>query len=157
MRKTWWTVALLTLSGALWVVSAESKHEVPDGAADFQGHHYLVMDKVEDVSWTLGKEHCASRGATLAVVTSPEEAAFVAGLSDGRYLFLGASDRDSEGRWAWVDGTPWEFTHWMQGQPNDYSGDEDYLATYDGGEWVDVAHDGRAFWMPTGFLCEWPG
>jgi hypothetical protein len=43
----------------------------------------------------------------------------------------------------------------MAGQPNDYGGSEDYLATYDDGEWVDVEHEGRAFWMPTGFLCEW--
>ena len=43
----------------------------------------------------------------------------------------------------------------MKGQPNDYSGSEDYLATYDGGEWVDVDHSGAGFWMPTGYICEW--
>ena len=44
----------------------------------------------------------------------------------------------------------------MEGQPNNYGGDENYLATYDGGEWVDVAVSGDDFWMPTGFICEWP-
>ena len=88
-------------------------------------------------------------------MTSQKEAEFVAGLSDGRYLFLGGSDAEEEGHWQWVDGSPWEFTYWMQGQPNDYTGKENYLATYDDGEWVDVDHAGKSFWMPTGFLCEW--
>ena len=36
-----------------------------------------------------------------------------------------------------------------------YDGKEHYLATYDRGEWVDVAADGDGFWMPKGFICEW--
>jgi hypothetical protein len=43
----------------------------------------------------------------------------------------------------------------MDGQPNDYGGSEAFLATYDDGEWVDVEGKGEAFWMPTGFICEW--
>ena len=91
----------------------------------------------------------------MALVTSLGEAGFIAGLCDGRYMFLGASDSEAEGEWKWVDGTSWEFTHWMDGQPNDYGGREDYLATYDDGEWVDVESRGGGFWMPTGFICEW--
>ena len=87
---------------------------------------------------------------------APEGAAeFIARLADGRYLFLGASDAGEEGTWVWIDGSPWEFTFWMSGQPNDYGGSEDYLATYDDGEWVDVEREGASFWMPTGYLCEW--
>jgi hypothetical protein len=43
----------------------------------------------------------------------------------------------------------------MSGQPNNYGGEENFLATYDGGEWVDVADEGSGFWMPKGFICEW--
>ena len=50
----------------------------------------------------------------------------------------------------------WRATgHGSTGQPNNWSGDEHYLGTYDGGEWVDVWAEGDDFWMPTGFLCEW--
>ena len=38
---------------------------------------------------------------------------------------------------------------------NDYTGAENYLATYDGGKWVDVDVSGDDFWMPTGYICEW--
>lgn len=129
--------------------------EPPEEAVEFQGHHYRLVDEVDGLSWTSARDACAADGAHLAVVTSRDEAEFIAELCDGRYMFLGASDAEEEGRWDWVDGSPWEFTHWMQGQPNDYSGHENYLATYDEGEWVDVDHEGSGFWMPTGYICEW--
>lgn len=163
MKRT--TVALVLLSLALLLHSwaAEEPAEVtppgppepPENAVEFGGHHYQLFDEVTELSWTMARKACENDGAHLAVVTSREEAEFIAGLCDGRYMFLGASDAEEEGRWSWVDGTPWDFTHWMQGQPNDYSGNENYLATYDDGEWVDVDHEGADFWMPTGYICEW--
>lgn len=138
----------------LAVVAAEQAR-IPEEAVEFAGHRYLLVDDVEDLSWQMAHDRCVEWGATLAVVTTPEEAAFVAELCDGRYMFLGATDREEEGSWTWVDGSPWEYTNWMDGQPNDYDGGENYLATYDGGEWVDVAGSGLGFWMPTGFICEW--
>ncbi len=70
-------------------------------------------------------------------------------------MYLGASDKTKEGDWTWVDGSKFRYTRWLEGQPNDYGGTEDYLATYEGGDWVDVDHDGGDFWMPTGYICEW--
>lgn len=127
----------------------------PPDARAFGGHHYLLVDKVEDLSWVKAKQQCEDRGAHLAVVTTAEEAAFVTTLCDGRYMYLGASDAAKEGTWVWVDGSAWQFTNWLDGQPNDYTGAENYLATYDDGEWVDVDGSGDDFWMPTGYICEW--
>ena len=133
----------------------ETLPPIPAAAVAFAGHHYLLVDEVEDLSWDGARERCDGLGATLAVVTSAAEAEFVAGLCDGRYMYLGATDRETEGQWRWVDGSPWEFTFWMDGQPNDYGGTEDFLATYGKGRWVDVDGSGDDFWMPTGFICEW--
>lgn len=127
----------------------------PAEAVAHGGHHYLIVDGVEDLSWDSARSACEAAGGHLAIVGDAEEAAFVAKLCDGRYMFLGASDAAEEGRWLWVDGTPLTFAHWMRGQPNDYTGSEDYLATYDEGEWVDVDASGDDFWMPTGYVCEW--
>ena len=143
------------LSGALCVVAGAEVPALPEGAVAFGDHHYTLVDEVEDLSWAGARDRCAADGGHLAVVTSAEEAQFIADLCDGRYMFLGASDEAEEGTWAWVDGTEWSFTHWMDGQPNDYTGEEDYLATYDGGQWVDVDASGSDFWMPTGYICEW--
>lgn len=142
-----------TILLALGIAAEQPQH--PDGTVKFGGHAYLLVDEVEDLSWSGSKRACEKMGATLAVVTSREEADFIATLCDGRYMYLGASDAAEEGTWAWVDGTPWEFTFWAKGQPNDYGGTEDYLATYDDGLWVDVDAAGEDFWMPTGFICEW--
>ena len=131
--------------------------EAPADAVEHDGHRYKLYDEVEDLSWTLGKERCEKLGGHLVTIADQAEADFVASLCDGKYMFLGATDATEEGQWAWVDGSPWSFTHWMKGQPNDYTGAEDYLATYDGGAWVDVDHGGDDFWMPTGFICEWSG
>jgi hypothetical protein len=145
-------VALVLHAG----VGAAEPPEIPEEAKSFDGHHYLLVDDVDDLTWDVARRRCEQWGGTLAVVTDAEEASFIAELCDGRYMYLGATDQDEEGVWVWVDGTPWEYTNWMDGQPNDYGGEENYLATYDGGEWVDVAGSGSGFWMPTGFICEWP-
>jgi len=123
--------------------------------AEFNEHRYELFDNVEKLSWTHAREQCSERGGYLVVVNDQAEADFIAELCDGRYMYLGATDDAKEGEWRWIDGTEWSFTHWMDGQPNDYSGKENYLATYDDGEWVDVDHSGSGFWMPTGYICEW--
>ena len=159
MKKALLAVALLLLVSIPPALAAAQTPPgpppPPEDAVEFNSHHYRLVDEVENVSWTSARQACEADGAHLAVVTSIEEAGFIATLCDERYMYLGGSDQTEEGLWAWVDGTPWEFTHWMTGQPNDYSGSEDYLATYDGGEWVDVDHSGEDFWMPTGYICEW--
>jgi len=146
---------MLTLLVVLTIAGVEPAGEAPGEAVEFDGHAYLLVDEVEDLSWEGARRQCESWGGHLAVVTSEEEFTFIADLCDGRYMYLGGTDSAEEGTWAWIDGSPWEFTRWMDGQPNDYGGSEDYLATYDDGEWVDVEGSGKAFWMPTGFICEW--
>jgi hypothetical protein len=125
----------------------------PADAAAFGGHWYKAYE--EDVSWHEARRRCEEMGGYLACIETAEEQAFIARLADGRYLSLGATDEAKEDTWVWVNGSPWDYTAWMGGQPNNWGGDEHYLATYDDGEWVDVAAEGDDFWMPTGFICEW--
>ncbi len=126
---------------------------VPADAVAFGGHRYKVFE--HDGTWHEAKARCEAMGGHLACIESESEQRFVADLAEGRYLSLGATDADAEDHWVWVNGSPFVFTCWLDGQPNNYGGDENYLATYDGGDWVDVAAEGHGFWMPTGFLCEW--
>lgn len=139
--------------------AAEPAQTPTDTAADatFGGHRYRVIDLSDAVrSWHQAKAHCESLGGHLAVIETAEEQTFVAGLLQGRYVFLGASDEVAEDTWVWVNGAAWTYTSWLDGQPNNYGGDENFLASYDGGDWVDVAVEGDDFWMPTAFLCEFP-
>lgn len=124
----------------------------PADATRFQGSAYAAFEA--DVSWHEARARCQEMGGHLAVIETAEEAEFIADFADGRYLFLGATDEETEGEWRWVNGAAWDYTNWLDGQPNNWN-DEDYLATYDGGEWVDVDAEGDEFWMPTGYVCEW--
>ena len=125
----------------------------PSDAVAFGGHGYKTFN--EKVCWHTAKAACERMGGHLACIESKAEQEFIAKLADGRYLYLGAQDEDKEFEFIWVNGARWNYTAWLDGQPNDYGGNERYLATYDGGEWVDVADEGDGFWMPTGFICEW--
>jgi hypothetical protein len=125
----------------------------PADAVQFNGHWYKLFEA--DLSWHDKKKRCEAMGGYLACIETAEEQKFIAKLAKGRYLSLGATDEKKEGTWVWVNGAPWKYTCWMDGQPNNYGGDENYLATYDAGEWVDVAGEGSDFWMPTGYICEW--
>lgn len=132
-------------------VAAKALH--PKDAVEFNGHWYKAFDEVG--SWHAARKRCEEMGGYLVCIETDKEQEFVCKLADGRYLSLGATDEANEETWVWVNGAKWDFTCWMGGQPNNYGGDEHYLATYDGGEWVDVASEGGGFWMPTGFICEW--
>lgn len=125
----------------------------PADAVKFGGHFYKVFEG--GGSWHEKKKRCEQMGGYLACIETEAEQQFIAKLADGRYLSLGATDEDKEDQWRWINGSPWKYTCWMTGQPNNYGGSEHYLATYDGGDWVDVAAEGDGFWMPTGFICEW--
>lgn len=142
--------------GTPCVPNQKSTAAVPRHPADavaFGGHWYKAFDN--DTSWHAAMTNCAEAGGYLACIETESEQAFIAKLADGRYLSLGATDEESEGAWRWINGAPFKYQCWMEGQPNNYGGCEHYLATYDGGEWVDVADDGDGFWMPTGYICEW--
>ncbi len=126
----------------------------PADAVPFGGHWYKTFDN--DVCWHTAKAACEQMGGHLVCIETPAEQEFIAKLADGRYFYLGATDEGHEGDWKWVNGAKWEYTCWMSEQPNNYGDDEHCLATYDNGEWVDVADEGSGFWMPKGFICEWP-
>jgi hypothetical protein len=135
---------------------AETPQGPPEDAVEFQGHFYKVFDLDDtEVTWHAKKELCEKMGGQLAVIETEEEQKFIAELADDRYLSLGATDEEEEGTWKWINGAEWTGFGWMEDQPNNYGGDENYLATYDYGEWVDVAVGGYDYWLPTGYICEW--
>jgi hypothetical protein len=148
----------LSITGCLGGPAAPGPDDGPNlvGAVEFNGHWYAVIES-EGTSWAEKRQICESLGGYLCCIETAEEQEFIAALADCRYLSLGATDEEEEGEWQWINGAPFEFAAWLDEQPNNYGGDEHYLATYEDGLWVDVAAEGYDFWMPTGFICEWEG
>jgi flagellin-like hook-associated protein FlgL len=95
-------------------------------------------------NWHQAKADAESRGGHLATVGSAEEWAEIAPLAAGNTVWLGATDESNEGKWEWVDGSPFTFSTWDVGQPDNKSGinpllQQDYLVSIPTLNWDDRA------------------
>ena len=58
---------------------------------------------------------------------------------------------DGKNDWAWFDGTPWDYTSWQSGEPNDENKNEDFVGLYYwSGNWNDFSKDWK--WS---FICQY--
>ncbi|XP_075962148.1 ladderlectin-like [Anarhichas minor] len=87
-----------------------------------------------DMTWADAEIHCVSQGANLVSIHSLEEQNFVKfliknfDLAEAR-TWIGLSDTQKEGAWMWSDGSAVSFVYWSNGQPDNYKGNEDCVAT----------------------------
>ena len=52
------------------------------------------------------------------------------------HTWMGGNDIDEEGTWKWTDGSPFDFTFWYSGEPNNHGG-EDCMHHGYGDKWND--------------------
>ncbi|XP_029315382.1 CD209 antigen-like protein E [Cottoperca gobio] len=100
------------------------KKTCPAGWRMFSCACYLFSNEAR--SWDRARQDCRQRGADLVVINSDEEQTFLFGLIN-QDTWIGLNDRDEEGTWKWVDGTPLTQTpvrNWGPSQP-DSAGNED--------------------------------
>ena len=122
-------------------------------------HPYLTCG--ERVNWNTARQRCDDRGYHLVVLKDPDEDASVfaaitaAGFDD---TWIGLNDRDEEGTYEWVDGSPLnrgvDHENWGRGEPNN-SNNEDciiYIARGDRGSDWDDRPCGRDY----SYVCEAP-
>jgi hypothetical protein len=104
----------------------------------FEGVRYLTCASA--LSWSDAHNLCNSRGYELVTFDTAAEADFVAALSGTGAWWFGYSDRDREGRFVWVDGSPFSLTRWSPGEPSASSDDEDCVELLlPDGAWNDVS------------------
>ncbi len=141
-----WSRNVLTITAAASSASS-AQVSIPEGAAWFGGHAYQAY--LGKVTWDEAEAYCEQMGGHLAVITSPAEQHF---LTDGNtdFLWIGGR-RDAYGGWSWVNGEPWGYTSWNEGEPNNFGGSEDFLVVRPAG-WNDATVDSSEV---TGFICEW--
>lgn len=122
----------------------------PEGWAEKDDRCYLVG--VEGKSWGDARAACVALAADLASTPTMAEDELVRGLvDDGRAYWLGAFDGNDadEGKWQWVDGSPWGFERWGTFQPDNWF-NEDCLERQ-GDSWNDAeCGDAKAY------VCERP-
>lgn len=116
--------------------TAPRQWRVQDGG---NGHWYAFNPNL--VSWQGAREIARARGGELASLTSAAERVFWmsmipvgAGIPGcvgcawlGGYQDRAAPDyAEPAGGWRWTDGSPWSYTFWNPGEPNNLNG-QDYL------------------------------
>lgn len=155
--KTLKLITIIYIALSTFVTAQSALKKVPFGlpaeAKFFNGKWYHVYPAKMD--WKNAKQKCESLGGRL--VTIPDEAtwSFVKTLTNSS-VWLGASDEVMEGDWVWVTGLKVTFTKWAVGQPNNKSGEDNYMVMIQC-----EMHDYHKKWdfikaTPiVGFICEW--
>uniref|UniRef100_A0A8C7GXF4 C-type lectin domain-containing protein n=1 Tax=Oncorhynchus kisutch TaxID=8019 RepID=A0A8C7GXF4_ONCKI len=80
----------------------------------FESCWYFVSS--EKKTWSESRQDCVERGADLVIVNSREKQRFLFSLN--KTFWIGLTDRETEGSWKWVDGTPLRTSYWIIGQPD---------------------------------------
>ncbi|XP_039887376.1 ladderlectin-like isoform X3 [Simochromis diagramma] len=75
------------------------------------------------LDWVHAQRHCQSMHANLASVRNLREYRVIQRViyrATHSYpiTWLGGSDAQKEHHWFWIDGTPFSFTYWCRGEPN---------------------------------------
>ena len=86
------------------LAEAARRLPVPDGAIEWQGHHYLVVVQSR-VSFSDARAACEKLGGHLVFLESEDERKFVHQLKGRKTAWIGASDQDEEGTYTWLDGS----------------------------------------------------
>ena len=141
--------------------------KTPVVTGTFNGHSYALFDDL--MTPPEAERYCQSIGGYLASITSQEENDFAVSLFAQGALdayTIGATDRDSEGVWKWMNGEPWDYSNWYPGgsvgtkEPNNglssTPGSEDYCNASKPRNWmwVDVFGKYDNYTGKNGFLCE---
>jgi len=81
-------------------------------------------------TWNEAEAFCQQENGHLASITSEAINQYVREGMNSRDLgntWIGGNDIDEEGAWKWTDGSPFDFTYWNSGEPNNSGGDEDCM------------------------------
>jgi len=79
-------------------------------------------------NWTSAQSSCLGLSANLVSIVDLAEQTIVGGLAgmvpgNTPDIWTGANDQVTETAFLWVDATPFTYTHWRSGEPNDNSPD----------------------------------
>ncbi|XP_071940974.1 macrophage mannose receptor 1-like [Antedon mediterranea] len=108
-----------------------------------------------DLTFDAASQACQSIQGELASIHDADTQSFLSLQTQiaRKYLWVGLHDTTNEGKFEWLDGTPYDFFNWAPGEPNDYGSGEDcvHLAPWENsmGEWNDLACTGTA-----GYICQ---
>lgn len=102
---------------------------------EFNGNRYFCSLGPE--TWDRAKLISELNGGKLAIINDHYENQFVASRLNGQTAWIGGTDRRTEGRFEWIDNSPFSYTNWLPGQPNATGANHDYIEMFPDGSWND--------------------
>merc|ERR1711973_901575 len=108
----------------------------------------------EKVSWNVARTHCLSIGGDLASSPDNQTNEFLTTLTSEYTWIGGYRYPKGSNSFHWTDGSPWNFTDWASGQPNNNGGDQNSVAiNWDElGKWDDEDGDDPKWASP--YICQ---
>ncbi|RUS86702.1 hypothetical protein EGW08_005576 [Elysia chlorotica] len=117
-----------------------------------------------DLEFDTAKDDCRSRGGDLVKIFDQATQDFLYRQLRETYgqkdeVWIGLTDKNSEDKWEWMDGSIPEFTNWAPGQPGVVHGLEDCAALdpSDGGRWHDYKCEDLFIFVDAGhrYICQY--
>jgi len=98
-------------------------------------HSYGLVDRT---NWVEAEVQARLSGGHLATINDAAEQDWVYQTfgnygGTNRRLWIGLNDAGKEGHFVWANGEPLDYTHWDAGEPNNWGGNEDYVAMFQPG------------------------
>ena len=109
------------------------------------------------LSWDDARAYCQDNVpynvGDLASIPDAGTNDFLRTLVHDAHIWVGGL-RDERSSWIWSDGTPWGYSFWFEGQPNNGGGVQSNVAFnfYSSGKWNDEHKNIR-----NGFVCSYRG
>ncbi|XP_034513799.1 C-type lectin domain family 17, member A isoform X4 [Ailuropoda melanoleuca] len=117
----------------------------PEGWLPFEGKCYYFSSTTK--SWDEARKSCQENYSHLVIISSFAEQNFVSRAHGSpRVYWLGLNDREREGDWKWLDGSPVTLSFWDPEEPNNIF-DEDCASMNKGGTWNDLSCDKSTYWI----------
>ena len=128
----------------------ELSPKCPDGWQKFNQNCYRLFDN--PANFAEAEDVCKQNHGHLVSIHSEEENSFAASFSSGGRFWIGGADNGPVDVYSWSDGTPWDFSSWWRGEPNNDSGKGFDCAVYETSikQWVDINCDRWKY----KFLCK---
>ncbi|XP_014831463.1 PREDICTED: type-2 ice-structuring protein-like isoform X2 [Poecilia mexicana] len=125
--------AMMVLTSALETKSDDDKTaksdlvkrstDCPRGWTGFNGRCFRYIP--QPMSWARAEKNCQSMKANLASVHNMEEyheiqRLIISASHEYKKTWIGGSDAQEQNHWFWIDGTPFLYTNWCPGEPNNH-------------------------------------
>ncbi len=136
-----------------WLVGGDGDDKLygDDKALFYLGHKYLLSPST---NWERAQLIATKFQGYLVTINSIDENQFLShNLSillesypnGNESLWIGLTDKDTEGKFQWINGEKVTYTNWDQGQPDHLQDTEDYgYLQLSDGQWGDLPKDGFA-------------